>query len=47
MRIIFSHSESTSRNKRAGWWWADPLAAYVLAFYALPEVYKIFFTDGG
>jgi divalent metal cation (Fe/Co/Zn/Cd) transporter len=25
-----------------GWWWADPLAGYVLAFYAVREVREIF-----
>jgi divalent metal cation (Fe/Co/Zn/Cd) transporter len=25
-------------NSLAGWWWADPVAGYVLAFYALREV---------
>lgn len=34
-------------NSMAGWWWADPLASYVLVFYALREVKEIFFTDGG
>lgn len=34
-------------NSIAGWWWADPLAGYVLVFYALREVKEIFFTDGG
>lgn len=34
-------------NSLAGWWWADPLAGYVLVFYALREVKDIFFTDGG
>ncbi|WP_221046021.1 cation transporter [Mycobacterium senriense] len=32
-------------NSIAGWWWADPLAGYVLVFYALREVKEIFFTD--
>ncbi|OBF60689.1 cation transporter [Mycobacterium sp. 852002-51971_SCH5477799-a] len=34
-------------NSIAGWWWADPLAGYVLVFYALREVKEIFFTEGG
>ncbi|OBK93809.1 cation transporter [Mycobacterium sp. 1165178.9] len=34
-------------NSIAGWWWADPLAGYVLVFYALREVKGIFFTNGG
>lgn len=34
-------------NSTAGWWWADPLAGYVLAFYALREVNVTFFTNGG
>ena len=25
-----------------GWWWADPLAGYVLVFYAGREAQKIF-----
>ena len=24
-------------NARAGWWWADPLAAYVILVYGLRE----------
>ena len=24
-------------NALAGWWWADPLAGYVLLFYAVRE----------
>jgi divalent metal cation (Fe/Co/Zn/Cd) transporter len=24
-------------NASLGWWWADPLAAYVLLFYAVRE----------
>jgi len=31
-------------NALAGWWWADPLAGYVLVFYALREVKDIFLT---
>jgi divalent metal cation (Fe/Co/Zn/Cd) transporter len=31
-------------NSLARWWWADPLAGYVLVFYALREVREIFFT---
>lgn len=34
-------------NSLAGWWWADPLAGYVLVFYALREVKEIFFTPAG
>lgn len=34
-------------NGIAGWWWADPLAGYVLGFYALREVKEIFFSVGG
>ncbi len=26
----------------AGWWWADPLAGYVLVYYALREAREIF-----
>lgn len=29
-------------NSLAGWWWADPLAGYLLVFYALREVKEIF-----
>ncbi|MEY9910070.1 divalent metal cation (Fe/Co/Zn/Cd) transporter [Catenulispora sp. MAP12-49] len=29
-------------NASAGWWWADPLAGYVLVYYALREVREIF-----
>ena len=29
-------------NAVAGWWWADPLAGYVLVFYAAREVRHIF-----
>jgi len=28
-------------NAAFGWWWADPLAGYVLVFYALGEVRAI------
>lgn len=31
-------------NALAGWWWADPLAGYVLVLYALREVKEILFT---
>lgn len=29
-------------NAALGWWWADPIAGYVLVFYALREVREIF-----
>ncbi|MBR7828229.1 cation transporter [Actinospica sp. MGRD01-02] len=29
-------------NAAAGWWWADPLAGYVLVYYALRETREIF-----
>lgn len=29
-------------NSLAGWWWADPVAGYVLVLYALREVKKVF-----
>jgi divalent metal cation (Fe/Co/Zn/Cd) transporter len=29
-------------NAGLGWWWADPLAGYVLVFYALREVKTLF-----
>ncbi|MFE2936901.1 hypothetical protein [Streptomyces sp. NPDC059278] len=29
-------------NASLGWWWADPLAGYVLAYYAAREVREIF-----
>jgi divalent metal cation (Fe/Co/Zn/Cd) transporter len=31
-------------NAAAGWWWADPLAGYVLVYYAAREVREIFST---
>lgn len=31
-------------NGLLGWWWADPVAGYVLAFYAVREVRAIYFT---
>ena len=31
-----------SLNAALGWWWADPLAGYVLVFYAVREVREIF-----
>ena len=33
-------------NATAGWWWADPAAAYVLVYYAAREVREILFTHG-
>ena len=30
-------------NAAFGWWWADPLAGYVLVYYALREAREIFF----
>lgn len=32
-------------NARVGWWWADPLAGYVLVYYAIREVKEIFFGE--
>jgi hypothetical protein len=32
-------------NAALGWWWADPLAAYVLVYYALREAREIFTGD--
>jgi divalent metal cation (Fe/Co/Zn/Cd) transporter len=29
-------------NAAAGWWWADPLAGYVVVFYAVREAKEIF-----
>ena len=29
-------------NAAAGWWWADPVAGYVLVYYAAREVWEIF-----
>jgi divalent metal cation (Fe/Co/Zn/Cd) transporter len=29
-------------NSALGWWWADPVAGYVLVYYALREVKEIF-----
>lgn len=31
-----------SLNAAAGWWWADPLAGYLLLYYALREAWSIF-----
>jgi divalent metal cation (Fe/Co/Zn/Cd) transporter len=31
-----------SLNATAGWWWADPLAALVIVFYAIREAREIF-----
>lgn len=32
-------------NAALGWWWADPLAAYVLVYYAGREVWHVFRTE--
>lgn len=32
-------------NTAVGWWWADPLAGYVLVYYAGREVKEIFFGE--
>ncbi|WP_405467401.1 cation transporter [Streptomyces canus] len=32
-------------NALAGLWWADPVAGYVLVYYALREVREIFFSE--
>jgi divalent metal cation (Fe/Co/Zn/Cd) transporter len=29
-------------NAALGWWWADPVAAYALVFYAAREVWEVF-----
>ena len=29
-----------------GWWWADPLAGYVIAYYAIREAIEIFRPEG-
>jgi divalent metal cation (Fe/Co/Zn/Cd) transporter len=29
-------------NASLGWWWADPLSAYVLVYYAVKEARDIF-----
>ncbi len=34
-------------NAAAGWWWADPLAALVIVFYALREAREIFRPAAG
>ena len=34
-----------SLNAAVGWWWADPLAGYVLVYYALREAYAILGPD--
>ncbi len=36
---------SLALNAALGWWWADPAAGYVLAYYAAREVREIFSTD--
>ncbi|MGI5136653.1 hypothetical protein [Streptomyces sp. CA-106110] len=33
-------------NAALGWWWADPLAGYVLVYYAVREVREIFSSHG-
>jgi divalent metal cation (Fe/Co/Zn/Cd) transporter len=33
-------------NALLGWWWADPLAGYVLVFYAMREARTIFLNGG-
>lgn len=33
-------------NAAAGWWWADPLAGYVLVYYAIREA-RTSYTGGG
>ncbi|WP_370067980.1 cation transporter [Streptacidiphilus sp. MAP5-3] len=32
-------------NSTLGWWWADPLAGYVLVYYAARETNEIFFAQ--
>jgi divalent metal cation (Fe/Co/Zn/Cd) transporter len=32
-------------NLLLGWWWADPVACYVLIVYAVREVHEIFTAD--
>ncbi|MGW2250226.1 cation transporter [Kitasatospora sp. NPDC001660] len=32
-------------NSTLGWWWADPVAGYVLVYYAAREVHEIFFGE--
>ena len=32
-------------NATAGWWWSDPVAGYVLVYYAIREAGQIFSTD--
>ncbi|WP_236654811.1 cation transporter [Streptacidiphilus anmyonensis] len=32
-------------NSTLGWWWADPVAGYVLAYYAIRETREIFSSD--
>ncbi|WP_123680850.1 cation transporter [Curtobacterium sp. PhB115] len=31
-----------SLNALVGWWWADPIAGYVIVFYAFREAMQIF-----
>ncbi len=32
-------------NAAIGWWWADPVAGYVLVFYAAKEAWTVFTED--
>jgi divalent metal cation (Fe/Co/Zn/Cd) transporter len=32
-------------NAAVGWWWADPIAGYVLVYYAIREVHQIVAAD--
>jgi len=32
-------------NAALGWWWADPVAGYVIMFYAVREVREIFLSQ--
>jgi divalent metal cation (Fe/Co/Zn/Cd) transporter len=34
-------------NAGLGWWWADPVAGYVLVYYATREVREIFWPRSG
>jgi len=34
-------------NAALGWWWADPAAGYVLAYYAAREIREIFWAGPG
>jgi hypothetical protein len=40
--VLATGSHPGSSPLGSGWWWADPVAAYVLVYYAVREVKEIF-----